>query len=171
VQALKRHRDIYFADRSNVTPASIIITTLAGRAYSRSGDLFDALVSITDAMPGFVEIRNGVHWIANPVQPQENFADRWAGRPDRAAAFFEWAEAARRDFSSIGDDVGIDGVLMRIAESFGDDAARGAGSALGLDYRAARDRGDLKLAPVTGALAVGPSGIGVRRHTFHGESA
>jgi hypothetical protein len=33
VQALKRHRNIYFVDGPENRPASIIITTLAARAY------------------------------------------------------------------------------------------------------------------------------------------
>jgi hypothetical protein len=170
VQALKRHRDIYFVERADEAPASIIITTLAGRAYDGPGDLFDGLISIVNAMPHFVEVREGVYWVANPVQPQENFADRWKANPKRATAFFEWIEVAQRDFASIADVVGIDRVLTRIAKTFGEDAARGGGSALGVDYRSARDHGDLKMTPGTGALAVASSGIGVQGHTFHGES-
>ena len=39
VQALKRHRDIYFTDHLDQRPASIIITTLAAHAYRGGGDL------------------------------------------------------------------------------------------------------------------------------------
>jgi hypothetical protein len=171
VQALKRHRDIYFADRADVAPASIIITTLAGRAYSGPGDLFDVLVSITNGMPEFIEIRDGVYWVANPVQRQENFADRWLGQPERRTAFFEWIDVVQRDVASIGDAGVVDRILMRIAKSFGEDAAKGGGSAVGQDYRNARDRGDLQMAPRTGALGVASGGIAVRPHTFHGDAA
>jgi hypothetical protein len=171
VQALKRHRDIYFADRDDVAPVSIIITTLAGRAYSGPGDLFEVLLAITRQMPDLVEKRNGVYWIPNPVQRQENFADRWNGRPDRASAFFEWVHAAQRDIASIGDGVGIDGALRRIEKALGSDAMKGGGSALASDYRGARDSGSLKMDPKTGGLAAAASGVAVQRHTFHGESA
>src|SRR5215469_3668860 len=41
VQALKRHRDIYFSDDLGNRPASVIITTLAARAYRSSGSLYE----------------------------------------------------------------------------------------------------------------------------------
>jgi hypothetical protein len=174
VQALKRHRDIYFIERADDAPASIIITTLAARAYARADDLLDVITSVVGRMPQLVEVRNGVYWVANPVQPQENFADRWQSNPKRAEAFFEWIAAAHNDFASIGEaSANLDRVLTRIAKSLGDDAAKGGGAALGNSLRDARDRGELKMAPRTGALAVGaaPTGIPVRRHTFHGDSA
>ena len=39
VQVLKRHRDIYFADRQSLKPASILVTTIAGRAYGHQDNL------------------------------------------------------------------------------------------------------------------------------------
>ena len=52
VQALKRHRDIYFTEALDLRPASIIITTLAAHAYRGSGgDLYEVLDDITDRMP------------------------------------------------------------------------------------------------------------------------
>ena len=39
VQAFKRHRDIFFAENLDERPASIIITTLAGLAYTGGGNL------------------------------------------------------------------------------------------------------------------------------------
>lgn len=173
VQALKRHRDVYFMQRADVAPASIIVTTLAGRAYSGPGDLFDVLVSVTDRMPTFVEIRSGEYWVPNPVQPRENFADRWASRPDRRAAFFEWIEVVQQDVRSIGSlgAVGEDRILSSIGRCFGEDAAKAGGLSLGEAYRRTRERGDLKMSPSSGVLGVGPSGIAVGGHTFHGESA
>jgi hypothetical protein len=169
VQALKRHRDIYFAERRDEAPASIIITTLAAGAYPGGGDLFEVVVSVVEGMPELVEMRDGLHWVANPVQRRENFADRWQRNPERADAFFEWIEVVQRDFASMAEVVGVDRVLTRIAESFGEDAAKGAGSSLGDDYRHARDRGQLMMKPGSGALAISSGGIAVPRHTFHGD--
>ena len=84
VQALKRHRDIYFTDALDLRPASIIITTLAAHAYRGSGgDLYEVLDDITDRMPGFVQHDGQRYVVANPVEPGENFADRWHGKPER----------------------------------------------------------------------------------------
>ena len=77
VQALKRHRDMHFATSPKDKPASIIITTLAAHAYAGGGTLYEVLADVTTKMSSLVDVRNGVYWVPNPVQPDENFADRW----------------------------------------------------------------------------------------------
>ena len=47
VQALKRHRDIYFQHRVEHRPTSIIITTLAAQCYSYDRTLYDILTRVT----------------------------------------------------------------------------------------------------------------------------
>ncbi|MDE2846897.1 MAG: nucleotidyltransferase [Gemmatimonadota bacterium] len=100
VQILKRHRDIMYSNRTDVKPISIILTTLAAHAYKQEHTISDALNGILSRMASFIENRNGVTWIANPTDPTENFADRWARFPEREAAFFEWLVQARADFDS-----------------------------------------------------------------------
>lgn len=106
VQILKRHRDIHFQNKQDVRPVSIIITTLAARAYRNQPDVYDALTGIVQDIeanwgrPGFVENRNGKWWVANPVDPDENFADRWNEYPERREAFMLWVKKVRSDFTS-----------------------------------------------------------------------
>jgi hypothetical protein len=103
IMILKRHRDIMFQDdRSNSAPISIIITTLAAHAYSGEEDVADALFSILSGMERHI-LRDGrgAAFIPNPSDPMENFADKWAERPEREAAFFRWLRQAQSDFSRI----------------------------------------------------------------------
>jgi len=100
VQILKRHRDVAFVDNPDDKPISIIITTLAAHAYRQQATVAEALYDILTRMDTFIENRNGISWIANPTDPQENFADRWATHPDRQKAFYDWLAQARRDFSA-----------------------------------------------------------------------
>ena len=106
VQILKRHRDIHFQSQQDVKPISIIITTLAARAYRNQSDVYDALAEIVQDIEtnwgsaGYVENRNGKWWVANPVDPDENFADKWNEYPERREAFFQWLKKVRADFSS-----------------------------------------------------------------------
>jgi len=58
VQALKRHRDRFFADTPDDRPASIIVTTLAARSYRGAGPLFEVLVDVTAKMPALIERRD-----------------------------------------------------------------------------------------------------------------
>jgi Cyclic GMP-AMP synthase DncV-like, nucleotidyltransferase domain len=100
VMILKRHRDIMFITRSDERPISIILTTLAAHAYNGEAKISDALFSILIAMDDFIgRSADGSYVVANPSDPTENFADKWRKHPERAAAFFEWLEQARRDFA------------------------------------------------------------------------
>lgn len=98
IQLLKRHRDLMFSEHSNEKPISILITTLAAHSYGEEENLVDALFSILQGMSHFIENRQGVDWVQNPADPEENFADKWAEHPERRSAFFEWLQQAREDF-------------------------------------------------------------------------
>jgi hypothetical protein len=100
VQILKRHRDICFANDQENRPVSIIITTLAARAYGNESDIYEALSSILDGMPRFIGFENGRYVVRNPVEPGENFADKWNEYPTRRVAFLRWIERVRRDLGS-----------------------------------------------------------------------
>lgn len=169
VQALKRHRDLHFADAPKDRPGSIIITTLAAMAYRDEGSLFEVLVDVVDRMPSFIEERDGILWIPNPVQSKENFADRWRNHPDRARRFFDWIERAQHDFAGIGEERGLDRIVTKLAESFGEDPAHRAGERFGTGMRNARDRGLLGISGGTGMLGAAHS-RSVPRHTFHGDA-
>jgi len=100
VMILKRHRDIMFVQRSDERPISIILTTLAAHAYNGETKISDALFAILNGMDRFIgKATDGSYVVANPSDPIENFADKWRKHPERAAAFFEWLEQARRDFA------------------------------------------------------------------------
>lgn len=169
VQAFKRHRDIHFEGREEVKPASIIVTTLAGLAYEGGSDLVDVIAHIVREMPSLVVTRGGVLWLPNPVQPDENFADRLETEPGRKEAFFEWLELVERDFGSLTEQRGLDRVVQKMAGMFGEEPARAANERYGTGLRDARKRGLLGSAAATGMLEeVAPKRPPIRDHTFHG---
>ena len=93
---------------------------------------------VVEQMPTHVDFKFGRYIIANPVEPGENFADRWIGHPTRARRFFEWLEAAQRDFTAIGDAQNTDDVLARTALALGTGAADAAQRALDSSIPAVR---------------------------------
>lgn len=99
IQLLKRHRDCMFADDCEHKPISIIITTLAAHAYKDESTTSDALKSILTGMAEHIEYRGDEAWVANPVNPAENFADKWTEEPAKQKAFNRWLEQARHDFA------------------------------------------------------------------------
>ena len=101
IQLLKRHRDIVFENDPDNRPASIIITTLAANAYDNEADIVDAMIKMIDKMPSFITNRNGVSWVVNPVNPSENFAERWKDHPDREPNFRKWLREVKADFIKV----------------------------------------------------------------------
>lgn len=109
IQILKRHRDLMFADTPEDKPISIIITTLAAQAYNNEPNLYDALVNIVNNMECHIRmLSNGVYLVPNPVNPNENFADKWSedgGR--RAKTFYEWINKTKADITHMISDLSI----------------------------------------------------------------
>lgn len=122
VQLLKRHRDIYFNGKDD-KPISIIITTLAARFYENESDLFDAITNIANRMSDARYLKNpaGKYYIPNPVNPDENFADKWNEDPQLPQAFFEWLEQLQDDFSRASSMSDIYKIAESLSPSLGVD--------------------------------------------------
>ena len=98
IQILKRHRDIMFKNDQDDRPISIIISTLAARAYSNEADLLDGLQNIVNKMPSLIERdEQGNALVVNPVNPLENFAEKWQKHPQRETKFWQWLQQVRAD--------------------------------------------------------------------------
>ena len=61
---MKRHRDIFFKSQSDISPPSIILTTLCGEYYTNQGSILDDMISIVGTIKGNPTIR-----VCNPVNP------------------------------------------------------------------------------------------------------
>jgi hypothetical protein len=100
IQLLKRHRDVRFYGDPENKPVSIILTTLGARAYRGERDVYEALSRLASDMPNHVERRGDRWWVENPVEPDENFADKWNEKPERWDAFIQWLRDVQRDVSA-----------------------------------------------------------------------
>lgn len=100
VQLLKRHRDQMFKNDPDVKPISVIITTLASRAYQGESNILKALDNILANMERFVN--QSIPRISNPVNPNEDFADRWSmpqySHLHLEENFWDWLRQAKNDF-------------------------------------------------------------------------
>lgn len=89
VKLLKRHRDLWALRNPSLMdyrPISAVLTTLAGRAYEKMvqqaavrPDMrpLEAVLQLIRWMPTFIEGGPGTWWVRNPVDPAENFAEKW----------------------------------------------------------------------------------------------
>lgn len=123
IQLMKRHRDLRFNHRERIdyAPISIIITTLAAHLYGNEPDVYSALSGIVGKLQahealvegkaidrsvaalGLIQRTSDGKWyIGNPVNAEENFADRWhEDNHARARAFFSWVGALQEDLVNI----------------------------------------------------------------------
>ena len=102
VQLLKRHRDSMFAAHPELKPISMIITTLAAKAYGGEEDLDDALRGILERMPDHVQ--SSEPRVPNPTNPGEDFANKWAEKRELEDNFWLWHKRASRDFYAIASE-------------------------------------------------------------------
>ena len=121
IQLLKRHRDCMFEGEPDHKPISIIITTLSAHAYNEEPTISAALQSILTGMDQHIEYRGDEAWIVNPVNPEENFADKWAEEPKKRENFYNWLEQARHDFALYLLASPFDAVPEVLKESLGAD--------------------------------------------------
>lgn len=121
VQILKRHRDVMFEKSADRKPISIILTTLAARAYQGEADLESAMENILASMDRVVN--RTYPRVPNPVNPQEDFADRWQtpeGRRLRLEeSFWEWLEQARVDFDILVSSRDQESVSSQAMQKYG----------------------------------------------------
>ena len=120
IQILKRHRDIMFVDDPDDKPISIIITTLAGHAYNNESDLLDALQNLVKGMPHYIQSINGVTWIPNPVNPLENFADKWQEHSQREQNFYRWLRQVQQDLDKALELADISGIAELLKPRLGE---------------------------------------------------
>lgn len=100
IQLLKYHRNQKYGNNEH-KPISIIITTLAAKAYDGEDNIFEAMKNIVQKMPEFIEKRNGEDWIPNPVDTAENFADKWKEQPIKKEIFKNWLISLRTIISDL----------------------------------------------------------------------
>ena len=118
IQLLKRHRDIRY-NGDDDKPISIIITTLAARAYDNEDELLEALLNVVPGMHRAIENRNGIWWVENPVNPQENFADKWNETVRKREVFLDWLDTVEQEHNDLLSDSGFRTLGQRLTESYG----------------------------------------------------
>uniref|UniRef100_Q0HVR9 Cyclic GMP-AMP synthase n=1 Tax=Shewanella sp. (strain MR-7) TaxID=60481 RepID=Q0HVR9_SHESR len=103
IQLLKRHRDTMFKNNVDSKPISVIITTLAAKSYKGESDLASALNTVLSEMDNHISAQAPM--IPNPVNPAEDFADKWYDEKSAQYRlqenFYKWLYQARADFSAL----------------------------------------------------------------------
>jgi hypothetical protein len=157
VQILKRHRDTMF-NGDDDKPISIILTTLAARAYQKETNILVGLTNVLNRFEDFIETRwdgkrgKAIKWIVNPVNDAENFADKWPDMPQREQKFYQWLRQIKKDIARITDLRGLHRIQEGLSAPFGDTAVNRAFSVLGQQALHERESGLTRMSAGTGML-------------------
>jgi hypothetical protein len=175
VQLLKRHRDIMFNGDED-KPISIIITTLASKAYQKEVDVISALNNVVDRMELFIEDRfsskynRNIKWIYNPINSEENFADKWPENPKKEQNFYSWLKRVKTDLASSYELRGIQRIEESFSRAFGEKATKTSLGSLADRTFQNRENGNLFMkhgSGILGASAINSSNV--KSHSFHGK--
>ena len=129
IQVMKRHRDVYAEknpESAEFLPISIIITTLAAKAYEVAVGMqeydseFDLQHTTIGLMPKFLEgpDSRGFYRVMNPTNVGENFADKWQ-RPQYYQTFIGWHQTLQHDLQHLEKLAGTDALRKSLRETLG----------------------------------------------------
>ncbi|MCP1298736.1 nucleotidyltransferase [Chryseobacterium sp. S0630] len=183
VQLLKRHRDIMFKDYNEEDkkekPISCIITTLAAHAYNGEDNVTDALINIVSNMRNYIEDRfdeklyRNIKWISNPVNPTENFADRWPLPGSKREQFFnDWLDKAKEDFLNLRFPENKRMLNESLQSYFGSEPVKKTFSDIGNKMRWLTESGNNHVDRNLGVIGTATSGLSavskIKPHNFFG---
>ena len=97
LQILKRYRDKKFEDRLDDKPISIILTTIMAQIYAGENNVYELIKNFSNNYKKYIKIKNGIEWVENPVNSEENFADKWQIYPERKDAFKFFMTELKKD--------------------------------------------------------------------------
>jgi hypothetical protein len=98
----------------------MILTTLATHSYNGESELYEALANIVERIPNFV--RSSQPRIPNPVNPKEDFADRWVRDQRFEQNFWAWHRQVKADIANLPRLIGkVPEIVRTVRQKFGID--------------------------------------------------
>ena len=158
-----------FEDRDQeIKPISMVITILAGKAYRGQKDLSVALLEVVNNLRSQIDYDlYGNPHIFNPINHDEDFADKWNDHPERKKAFFEWLDTLEKDFGTIEKQSRLE-FSNTLSQIFGTDRIKNAYNALGRINQQLQKEGQVSINR-DGVFEGGTNDKTARPHTFWGD--
>lgn len=170
VQLIKRYRDMYFEKDGTYRTSSIILTTLAGQLYNGQDSIFDTVDGIVEKMTINNRYNLAQNQVVNPVNPAEDFTDKWKTDPGYYEAFRGFVGHLYNEWQQLKKEQGVITESRIFKGLFGDDVFSKAQQQQVQQIEALRQSRQLGINRSTGilsSLAAGTSAI--RPNTFFGD--
>ncbi|MEO8403288.1 MAG: nucleotidyltransferase [Chitinophagaceae bacterium] len=171
VQLVKRYRDIYFEKNDEYKTSSIVLTTIAGQFYAGQASIFDTIDHIVSTIVQKVNSTFSRIKVLNPVNPQEDFTDKWDREPGYYDAFKNFSIHLYKQWQELKRGQGIikEGAILK--DLFGDDLIIRAQNAHTNGIENYRNKGSLSINRSTGILTSVASTLSSKMpfNTFYGD--
>ena len=171
IQILKRYRDIKFKETPDIKPISIILTTLMAKVYTGKESVYELIEKFSkEYMMHIEKDENGNIIIRNPVNENENFADKWPKYPERRKAFFKFMTELEQDL--VTNRILLEGNIREQADFykklFGENMVNRAYENIANETRSEREKANIYLKE-NGNITSQKTNINVRNHNFYGK--
>jgi Second Messenger Oligonucleotide or Dinucleotide Synthetase domain len=172
VQLIKRYRDVYFHENDEYSTSSIILTTMAGQYYSGEESIFETVDQIVAKVQEKVQSSFGRIKIFNPVNPDEDFTDKWDAEPKYYDAFKGFVAHLATQWQELKRDNGVIAESATLRGLFGSDILMKAMTDQGKDLQFLRENQSLGINRGSGILSsIASAGAAiVKPNTFFGEN-
>ena len=157
---------------------SIIITTLAARAYAKMvrareyESIFDFVMCVVDDMPNHIEVVDYLgkvgFIVSNPAIPEENFADKWNNDDNLPKAFYKWhgeLVAELRQFEALANR-GNHVLTEKVGSLYGRHVATLAANSVSNRVAGQHRNHSLSIGP---SVSLACSGVVVPRTAYYGQ--
>lgn len=171
IQILKRYRDIKFKETPDIKPISIILTTLMAKVYTGKESVYELIEKFSkEYMMHIEKDENGNIIIRNPVNENENFADKWPKHPERRKAFFKFMTELEEDL--VTNRILLEGNIREQADFykklFGENMVNRAYENIANETRSEREKANIYIKE-NGNITSQKTNINVRNHNFYGK--
>lgn len=171
IQILKRYRDIKFKETPDIKPISIILTTLIAKVYTGKESVYELIEKFSkEYMMHIEKDENGNIIIRNPVNENENFADKWPKYPERRKAFFKFMTELEEDL--VTNRILLEGNIREQADFykklFGENMVNRAYENIANETRSERQKANIYIKE-NGNITSQKTNINVRNHNFYGK--
>ena len=170
LQILKRYRDKKFENNLENKPISIILTTIMAQIYTGENNVYELIKKFSNNYYKYIKIKDGIEWVENLVNSEENFADKWQIHPERKEAFKFFVSELKNDI--VNNTFITSGDLFEESKSykeiFGTKIVEKAYASIGKQAKTLRENGNMYI-DKDATINFEQQGTNVKEHKFFGQ--
>ena len=170
LQILKRYRDKKFENNLENKPISIILTTIMAQIYTGENNVYELIKKFSNNYYKYIKIKDGIEWVENPLNSEENYADKWQIHPERKEAFKFFVSELKNDI--VNNTFITSGDLLEESKSykeiFGTKIVEKAYASIGKQAKTLRENGNMYI-DKDATINFEQQGTNVKEHKFFGQ--